>query len=311
MSEGKNSADLFATFGGDRTVLEREDTAHLLIDAETVVSARQVAGLSLVAEPTPLGVNARLRVAAGVRLAQPVHLCFGLAGERGEQRIVLDIRLEPGAAAMLKAHCFFPGARRVRHVMTAQVEVGEGAELRYEESHFHGPHGGVEVAPTTRVQVAAGGRYATEFSLTTGRVGTLDIDTEAVAAEDAVIEMTARVFGHATDRITIREAITLAGENARGLIKSRIALEHEASAEVTGITAGNAAGARGHVDCLEIVRDHAVARAVPVVSVTHPLAKVTHEAAIGSVDHRQLETLMSHGLSPEEAVDLIVRGMLK
>jgi len=47
-----------------------------------------------------------------------------------------------------------------------------------------------------------------------------------------------------------------------------------------------------------------------VVKVSHPEAKVTHEAAIGSVDHHQLETLMAHGLSPEQAVDLIVGGLL-
>jgi Fe-S cluster assembly scaffold protein SufB len=54
-----------------------------------------------------------------------------------------------------------------------------------------------------------------------------------------------------------------------------------------------------------------VARAVPVVSVTHPLAKVTHEAAIGSIDKKQLETLLAHGVSPEAAVDMIVRGILR
>lgn len=37
---------------------------------------------------------------------------------------------------------------------------------------------------------------------------------------------------------------------------------------------------------------------------------MTHEAAIGSVDRHQLETLMAHGLSPEEAVDTIVGGLL-
>ena len=46
------------------------------------------------------------------------------------------------------------------------------------------------------------------------------------------------------------------------------------------------------------------------MNVTNPLAKVTHEAAIGSVDKRQLETLMAHGLTPEEAVDMIVKGIL-
>jgi len=103
----------------------------------------------------------------------------------------------------------------------------------------------------------------------------------------------------------------LEGKNSRGLIKIRIALENEATAEVTGITEGNAEGARGHVDCMEIVKDNAVARAIPIVNVTHPLSKITHEAAIGSVDKRQMETLMAHGLTPEEAVDIIVKGILR
>ena len=35
----------------------------------------------------------------------------------------------------------------------------------------------------------------------------------------------------------------------------RVALEDHAKAEVTGKTAGNAEGARGHVKCLETVKD--------------------------------------------------------
>jgi Fe-S cluster assembly scaffold protein SufB len=62
---------------------------------------------------------------------------------------------------------------------------------------------------------------------------------------------------------------------------------------------------------LEIVRITRSPKAIPIVNVTNPLAKVTHEAAIGSVDKKQLETLMAHGFTPEEAVDIIVRGILK
>jgi Fe-S cluster assembly scaffold protein SufB len=65
------------------------------------------------------------------------------------------------------------------------------------------------------------------------------------------------------------------------------------------------------MDCLEIVRERTQVSALPEVRVTHPLAKITHEAAIGSVDRRQLETQMSRGIAPEEAVDIIVRGMLR
>ena len=128
--------------------------------------------------------------------------------------------------------------------------------------------------------------------------------------EQAVAELTSKIYGHVTDEIRIREQVNLNGARARGLVKSRVAVEDEAHAEIIGITEGNAAGAHGHVDCLEVVRGEAVASASPVVRVTHPEAKVTHEAAIGSVDHKQLETLMVRGLDPEEAVDVIVRGML-
>jgi len=129
--------------------------------------------------------------------------------------------------------------------------------------------------------------------------------------ENAVTELTARVFGHAKDIISIKDRVALDGMNSKGLIKTRVAIEDNARAEVTGITEGNAEGARGHVDCMEIVKDNAFAKAIPIVNVSNPLAKVTHEAAIGSVDKKQLETLMAHGLSPEEAVDVIVRGILK
>ena len=62
---------------------------------------------------------------------------------------------------------------------------------------------------------------------------------------------------------------------------------------------------------MELLSDRAMAKAMPMVSVTNPLAKVTHEAAIGTVDRRQMETLMAHGLSPDDAVDVIVKGILR
>lgn len=50
---------------------------------------------------------------------------------------------------------------------------------------------------------------------------------------------------------------------------------------------------------------------MPLVVVRDNRAQVTHEAAIGTVNRKELETLMSYGLTEEEAIDLIVRGMLQ
>jgi len=300
----------FGEAGGDKGIMADHETAHLIASGHTILSSRIIEGIAVKARETFSGIDVAVLVRKGAKLVKPVHLCFGVLHRKGSQKIRMDVRFEEGASAQFIAHCIFPNAEKVRHIMEANVDIGAGAEMRYSETHYHGLSGGIVVMPKLKVKVGRNARYFTDFMLTTGRVGTLAIDYSVEAGEDSVVELVARVFGHANDKITIREKVILAGKNARGLVKARVAVEDEAVAEIIGITEGRAAGARGHVDCIELVKDHAVAKAMPVVQVNHPLAKVTHEAAIGSVDKRQMETLMAHGLSPEEAVDVIVKGIL-
>ncbi|MEJ2685190.1 MAG: SufD family Fe-S cluster assembly protein [Candidatus Sulfobium sp.] len=311
MSELDSLMEAFGEAGGDKTVLASEDVAHLAASGHKLLSMRSVKGLEVSARETLTGISVSVTVREGVEIKNPVHLCFGVLHKKGTQKIKMDVKLEKNSCAGFIAHCIFPRAEKVTHIMDAVVEIGEGAEMRYSETHYHGLYGGIEVRPRSVIKVGRNGRYFGDFTLTAGLVGSLDIDYSVEAGENAVSELTARVFGHANDDIKIKEKVSLEGEKARGLIKTRIAIEDEATAEVTGITEGNAAHARGHVDCMEIVKDNAAARAIPIVSVTNPLAKVTHEAAIGSVDKKQMETLMAHGLTPGESVDMIVKGMLR
>jgi len=301
----------FGAAGGDRAILADSSTAHLVADGHQLLSTRAVKGLEVEAHATSDGISAKVRVLENVRLENPVHLCFGVLHKEGTQNISMEVKLEKKARADFIAHCIFPNAEKVVHIMDAVVDIGEGAELRYSETHFHGIYGGTYVRPKAVVTVGRNGAYVGDFELITGRVGRLEIDYVVETGENGVTELTARVFGHGDDTVNIKEKVVLAGEHSRGIIKTRVVLEDEAFAEITGITEGNAAGARGHVDCMEIIKDNAVASAIPIVRVTNPLAKVTHEAAIGSVDKRQLETLMAHGLTPAEAVDIIVKGILR
>jgi len=311
MSELDALMKAFGESGGDSGILADKEIAHFVVSGHKILSMQSVEGLEVKAKETLTGIIASIRVREGIKVKNPIHLCFGILHKKGNQKIKMDVKLEKNASANFIAHCIFPKAEKIRHIMDAVVDIGEDAEMRYSETHYHGLYGGIEVIPKAIVKIAKNGRYFTDFTLITGRVGKLGIDYSVEAEENAVTELTAKVFGHADDDIKIKEAVLLQGDNARGLIKTRVAIEDEAKAEITGITEGNAAGARGHVDCMEIVKDKAVAKAIPIVSVTNPLAKVTHEAAIGSVDKKQLETLMTHGLTPEEAVDVIVKGILR
>ncbi|MFQ6101656.1 MAG: SufD family Fe-S cluster assembly protein [Anaerolineae bacterium] len=296
--------------GGKPDFLQTGRVASAVISGNRVLAVNLVEGVNIEAEELEHGIRACVTVAPGTKVDYPVHLCFGVIPSEGLQEIFSEFEIGEGAEVGFLAHCTFPNAVDLKHVMDARVHVGPGATMRYSEAHYHGPHGGIEVLPTTHAQVDAGGRLESEFNLTHGRVGRLEIQFEVDVAARGVVELVAKAYGLVEDEISVNEVVRLNGEGARGLTKTRVAVRDRATSEVYTTAEGNAPGAVGHMDCTEVVRDVAVARNVPVVVVRDERARVTHEAAIGSVNRKELETLMARGLDEDDAVDIIIRGML-
>jgi hypothetical protein len=292
------------------SVVKDPDVAHLVIGLNEVVSSRGVQGLRVEPEPFQDGVKITIVVEAGQVIAKPVHMCFGLIQEQGIQKIDLDLRVEDNAAIDVVAHCVFPNATDVRHEMDGKISIGKHASFTYEEKHIHSEHGGVNVIPKAVIDLDEHARYRTNFELIYGRVGLIDMDYTCTCKAHSILEMNAKVSAKGDDVVRIREIGHLVGPHARGVLTSRVAVKDSARADVYNKITASAAHARGHVDCKEIMRDNGVVSATPIVEVSHAKAHVTHEAALGSVDTKQLETLMARGLSEDDASDLIVEGML-
>ena len=310
MSDFEAILKAYELAGGDSGFLRSPTIASLVISGNQVLGANSVPGLHVDPESLPDGVKVTVLVEPGTQVENPVHLCFGVVPEKGVQRILVDFDIGERSNVAFTAHCTFPNAVDVQHIMEGTVHVGARATMRYKETHYHGEGGGIHVVPRVRVTVDEGGHYASEFNQSHGRAGKIEFDYQVDVAAGGTAELSARAMGYGDDDITVRETIRLNGEGARGVAKSRIAVRDRARSEVFGTTEGNAPFARGHVDCVEIVRGQAIAKATPIVRVTNDQAQVTHEAAIGTVDKKQLETLMARGLDEEVAVDVIVRGML-
>jgi len=255
------------------------------------------------------GIRADIRVDEGTVIAKTVHMCFGMLPKEGIQRIDMDVRVEKNATLSVLAHCVFPNAVDVRHIMDARIRIEENASYSYLEKHIHGDTGGVNVIPKARIKLAEHAKFRTEFELIEGRVGKIDVDYSTDCSPFSMLEMIARINGRGDDVIKIQETGHLAA-HATGVLTSKIALRENARAEIFSKLTAAGPFARGHVDCKEIVKDNAVATATPIVEVHHPQAHITHEAAIGSVDSKQLQTLMSRGLDEEEATELIIQGLL-
>ncbi|HEK86245.1 MAG: SufB/SufD family protein [Candidatus Saccharicenans sp.] len=287
------------------------DTPHVVINANKVLSSHVVEGLVIEPEELPDGVKAKLVVKKGYKIKQPVHLCFGMLPETGIQHIILEVEIEDEAEVNFMAHCTFPNAIDIQHLMEADIKVGRKARYTYFERHYHSDEGMIRVVPVARIKLAEGAHFSTEFELLKGRVGMIDINYSTVCQAQSSAEMRARIYGRQDDQIKIREAAVLEGEASRAVLTTHIAVRDRAKADINNEIIAEAPFSRGHVDCKEIIQGNGIARAVPIVEVRNPKAHVTHEAAIGSVDSKQLQTLMARGLSEDEAVDLIIQGLLR
>ncbi len=311
MSDNKLLNTLFETTEIEEDVFKNPEIAHLFIHHNKVLGKRTLDGLTVDTEEIEDGVKVRLHLAEGVIIKNPVHLCFGLFHQEGTQRIIMDVKIEKRAKISILSHCAFPNPIKIKHIMDADIEISEGAEYSYLERHVHGFKGGIEVYPKAKVRLGKNAKFKTDFELLKGRVGLIDIDYKVICEANSVLEMNTKINGTGDDVIKINEEGELIGEHSSGVLTSRVALRDKARAEVYSKLIATAAYARGHVDCKEIVQDNGVAKAVPVVEVRHPKAHITHEAAIGSVDSKRLQTLLARGLTEEKAVDLIIQGLLR
>lgn len=293
----------------DQAVAEGQ-VARLMVDGHHILSADTVPGLDLDTKETKTGVRIVGRLHQGVVLKEEVHFCFGMLEKKGRQTVVLDLDLEPRSAMKVVGHCIFSAGFPVYHQMQAKINVGQKAKYQYLEEHVHDEVGRIEIVPEGRITVAAGAEFRTEFVLLQGRAGKVRINYAAEGQAESLIDLVAKINGYGRDDIVVRETAALLGKNARGGLRSRIAVRDLAKAEVYNSLTASAAGTKGHIDCTEILRDRGQVRAYPVAQALHPQARITHEARLGGVDNKQLETLMARGLSRRAAEDLIIKGLL-
>ncbi len=291
-------------------VINDKGTARLAINKNKIIDSNTVPGLTIKSKEIKDGVDINIRLKENTIVDNPVHLCFGVTDRQATQKIIINISTGKNSDISIFAHCIFPNATDVKHMMDGKIKVGEGSKYSYFERHIHSKNGGITVTPRARIILEEGARFKTEFELLKGRVGILDIDYETICKKNSVMEMKTRISGTGNDIIKIKEVGNLIGESARGVLISKIALRQDAAAEIINKLTATAPYARGHVDCNEIIQDNAVASAVPIIEVRDPKAHITHEAAIGSVDTKQLQTLMSRGLSEDKATSLIIEGIL-
>lgn len=112
--------------GGDPSFLRSSKVGSLVVHGHQVLGLNAVAGVRMEPEEMEHGVRVKVWVEPGTRLEWPVHLCFGVLPKEGRQEILPTFEIGEGARVEFLAHCTFPNAEDVVHLMEAQVHVAGG-----------------------------------------------------------------------------------------------------------------------------------------------------------------------------------------
>lgn len=290
-----------------------DNQGHFYVSGDRVISSQELKNVELRSRETSKGVEAEVLIRKGAKIEEPLFFCFGILEKKQDQFIIPNITVEEGAEVEIIAHCSFPHAQEARHDMEAKFQVGKNAKFSYQEHHYHGKNSGAQVYPKLKFDMKEGSEFYSNFVLTQGTVGQTRIELEGDLGKRSKADIESKVLGKSKkDQVEIIDKINLKGAGSKGLIKMRAAAQNGGKVLMQGETYASAPDAFGHVDCQEIVvGKNSSARAVPIVEVSHDQARVTHEASVGKINQKELETLMTRGLDEEEATELIINSMMK
>jgi len=303
--------DAYKTAGGMPEVFEGKKFAHLMVHHNKIYKSNTLEGLEIDCKETSSGVDVYFRMRKGYVFDNPVYLCFGIVPKRGLQEINISGVIEDNAKLEFLAYCVFPNATSVEHRMQGKIKICNNSSFKYSEIHYHGNNGGIIVIPKLKVSLEKNSYYEGNFYLLKGRAGKINIDYDIDVGTKSRADLLAKVLASGNDDVYIKEKVTLKGKGGKGTITSRTVGKDTSKVYILSEMVALKADCVGHVDCIETILDKADAKACPLVDVRHKDAKVTHEAAIGSLNKKQMEVLMSKGLTEGEATQILINSLLR
>ncbi len=249
-----------------------------------------------------------IRCEAGVKTRFPVQTCLHLSKEGLTQNVHNILIAEEGSNIHVIAGC--STARHLdkgQHVGVSEFYVKKGATLTYTMIHDWGAN--IVVRPRTVTHVEEGGTFVSNY-VSLKPVGSLQANPlTSLNGKGAVARLNSILVATEGTHLDTGNQVVLNAEDTKAEIISR-AITTGGTIIARGSIIGKHAGVKGHLECKGLILKDGLLHAIPELEAEVPGVEMSHEAAVGKIDRREIEYLMARGLDEETAVSTIVRGFL-
>jgi Fe-S cluster assembly protein SufB len=205
------------------------------------------------------------------------------------------------------------------HAAVVELVALEGARIRYAtvQNWYPGDkdgRGGVYNFVTKRGECREANARISWTQVETGSAITWKYPSVILRGDNSVGEFYSVALTNNRQQADTGSKMTHIGRNTRSTILSKGIAAGRGRNAYRGLVkvAGSATGARNYTQCDSLLLgDQCAAHTFPYIEGKEPTAKVEHEASTSRIGDEQLFYCRQRGISPEDAVSMIVNGFCK
>ncbi|MDO4870946.1 MAG: SufD family Fe-S cluster assembly protein [Candidatus Saccharibacteria bacterium] len=237
----------------------------------------------------------------------PIQTCFAINQDYFQQVVHNLIIVKAGVKRVINTQCQSNDCREATHLSLTEIFLEEGAQLDLTMTHCW--ERSTQVRPLTLVRMAAHSVFNYNYvcqqsprSLVTnpivqmvGHGAKFTSMTSLLATTGSIIDLGGRAIMRADNQSTqIVSKVVSRG----GRVVSR--------GEIIAYGAS-----KGHVECDGLMLESSGSiTSIPIIKDACGRAELSHEAAIGKINPKEIEYLMTRGLSRELVIRLLVEGFM-
>ncbi len=251
-----------------------------------------------------------VRVPDNYESKAPIHFCFILDTKWVKQAVQPTWYIWKNAKVKIFAYCF--GVEYdVLHWDWKKYYLDEGASLEIYEFNYNWEESYLKVYNTFYAELKDNAYFKNYYVSTVGHLGhwTTRGHVKCIWKNSRAEFITKnRILDKDISDLDIK--FELIWENTSGLIQSKSVTYEWGTNKFIGQIVWKWDNAKGHIECDEVSMWNCVISTSPTLLVENPTARLTHEAAVWSVEKKAIENLMVKGFTEDEAIEFIVKGVL-
>ena len=239
----------------------------------------------------------------------PVNTCFIISKENQEQKIHNVIVSKEGSNLSVITGCL--SSRKIdvtKHIGVTEIFVGKNSTLEF--TMIHSWSSGSEVYPRTRVIVAEGGKFISNYVVINPGKIIRTCPYIRLEGEKSSAMLSSFIYSGTNSNLDIGGKIDLVARDTKGSIYSNI-VATGGIVRNSGELSGYAKNVKAHLDCRGLIlTDNAKVTTIPILNAYKKDIEMSHEASIGRISKEKLEYLQTKGISVDRAEKLIVNGFI-